>query len=719
MKKSSCALKYFTASAIVIALAGCNDSDSVTEQAADTPPVSTPAPTPGWTLAWSDEFDGSSIDDSKWTHEVNCDGGGNNEAQCYTAEAENSFVTDGMLNIVALNAAAGADKPFTSARLVTKDKADFKYGRFEMRAKLPSGQGSWPAFWLLPTDNVYGTWPLSGEIDVMEAVNLKVTDADGIEEAHLHGTLHYGRPWPNNEYSGKEYLLDNNANPADDFHTYAVEWQEGEIRWYVDDYLYATQRKTQVVYNEDEQAVGLAHKGWFTEVLDTATGDRNVVLGNEPFDQKFHILINFAVGGNWPEAVNQTGIDASAFNENNAYQIDYVRVYQCEADLETGAGCETLRDGYDSLDDALVEGKAPAPIAPSDGIARDLAIFDGSANPDWPAWDCCGGSTPELVDDADKGAVYKFMVGAEPTVNGFISRAEFITDPQGVASPFDASPLVSSGTLSFDLKVVSQPIDASSTWLVKVESNGGATAVELALTASQEGAAPVAGQWQTYTFALSDLAAAGLDLNGIDVVMFFPAWGTGEGAEYLVGNVNIADAEATTEPVSLTIFADDINPNWPLWDCCGGTSPETVSDDAEHGVVSQFSIGATPTVMGFINRPEFGGSGLPFDASSLLDNGVLQFDLKIVNATQNATTPWMLKVESNNAATAVELELTSSNEGMAPTTEWQTFTYGIQGLAEAGLDVSAIDVVMVFPKWGEGEGAVYRIDNVTMSEANE
>ena len=134
-------------------LTGCG-GDTATQT--DLSKTDTSKPATGWNLVWSDEFDGQSIDSNKWNFEVNCAGGGNNEKQCYTADKANAFTTGGMLNIVAKPAAAGAEKPYTSARLTTKKKADFKYGRFEMRAKLPSGQGAWPAFWMMPTDSVYG-----------------------------------------------------------------------------------------------------------------------------------------------------------------------------------------------------------------------------------------------------------------------------------------------------------------------------------------------------------------------------------------------------------------------------------------------------------------------------------------------------------------------------------------------------------------------------------
>lgn len=711
MKKNSGTTKYLSFGLLVAALQGCG-GDTNTDTKLDE--VNLEGPATGWELVWSDEFEGSSIDEAKWAHEVDCAGGGNQESQCYTADAANSYVADGILNIVALKAPEGAEKPYTSARLSTKGKADFTFGRIEMRAKLPSGQGSWPAFWMLPSDNVYGIWPRSGEIDIVEAVNLKAADADGNSEAHVHGTLHYGREWPKNEQSGKSYQLPDGVNPADDFHTYAIEWQQGEIRWYVDDYLYATQRRSELRYNAKGEAVGLAYKGWFTEYYDQSSGELALSWSDAPFDEKFHLIVNFAVGGNWPVSVNETGIDDSAFSESNKYQIDFVRVYQCAANQDTGKGCETVRPGYDNPDDALVEGKAPVPVPPSDGTPKDLLIFDSTPNPNWPAWDCCGGSTPSLVDDADKGAVYRFVVGESPTVNGFISRSAFITDPAGVPSPFDAAPIEATGVLSFAMKVVSAPADSNSTWMMKVESNEGATAVELPLTASSEGVAPAVGQWQTFSFPLSELAAKGLDLSAIDVVMVFPAWGTGNGAEYLLDEVKIARTDASLP--SLTVFTDNENPDWPLWDCCGGSTPQVVSDDAEHGIVSEFSIGASPTVMGFINRTELGGGGNPFDASSLYENGVVQFDLKVVSAPNVADAPWLFKVESDNAASAVELPLTSSIEGVAPGAEWQTFSFRLSTLADAGLDLSAIDVLMVFPAWGQGEGAVYRIDNVKIHQ---
>ena len=311
-----------------------------------------------WQLIWQDEFNDNNIDLNKWSFEVNCFGGGNDEQQCYTDRENNAFVEQGILKIVALkenftgpvahdddanyNPKNTRTLPYTSARLRSKNKGDWTFGRFEIRAKLPQGQGTWPAIWMLPTDWAYGGWAGSGEIDIMEAVNLKTqSDENGAtsrqEESRIHGTLHYGRAWPDNVYSGKEFHLPVGINPADGFHEYAVEWQDGEIRWYVDDIHFATQRET----------------GWYSQYMN----DDALLIngeGSAPFDQKFHLLLNFAVGGNWSAMVNDKGIDDSVFPQS--LEIDYVRVYECSVSTSTGAGCETMGDNA-----MLVEGRqAPA-----------------------------------------------------------------------------------------------------------------------------------------------------------------------------------------------------------------------------------------------------------------------------------------------------------------------------------------------------------------------
>lgn len=248
-------------------------------------PQPTPTPTPEWELVWQDEFDGSTIDDTKWSFEVNGRGGGNNELQYYTDSPDNAFIEDGKLIIQALKMEERyIGRDYTSARIRTVGKGDWLYGRFEFRAKLPYGQGLWPAIWMLPSTYNYGGWPSSGEIDIMELVG---HDADTV-----HGTLHYGG-LGNHQYTGKPYSLDEGIF-ADDFHEFAIEWEEGEIRWYVDGEKYQTQT------------------AWNTKNHDYPA----------PFDRPFHLIMNVAVGGNWPGSPDETTVFPQRM------EVDYVRVYQ-------------------------------------------------------------------------------------------------------------------------------------------------------------------------------------------------------------------------------------------------------------------------------------------------------------------------------------------------------------------------------------------------------
>lgn len=237
-------------------------------------------------MVWNDEFDYAGLPDSaKWSYDTegNSWGWGNNEAQHYTAgDTANAYVNEGLLTITARIDSMGG-KRYTSARLITKGKGDWLHGRFEIRAKLPTGLGTWPAIWMLPTDWEYGGWPASGEIDIMENVGY---DPDTIVgSAHTQSYNHV----QGTEKNAKTYV----PTSYTDFHTYALEWEEDAYRVYVDDNHYFTFR------NE-----GTGFAGW-------------------PFDKRFHLLLNLAVGGNWG---GQKGIDDSLFPHH--FQIDYVRVYQ-------------------------------------------------------------------------------------------------------------------------------------------------------------------------------------------------------------------------------------------------------------------------------------------------------------------------------------------------------------------------------------------------------
>ena len=330
-------------------------------------------------------------------------------------------------------------------------------------------------------------------------------------------------------------------------------------------------------------------------------------------------------------------------------------------------------------------------------------LFADAAKEQWSIWDCCGGSTPTLEnDDTEHGMTAEFVIGAAPTVMGLLADDDVY---------LDAASLLSNGVVQFEMKVLSAPNDASAVWKFKIEAGDTTSAVEFDLSASNEGQAPVVGQWQTYTYSLQSLFDGGLDLSAIDVLMVFPAWGTGEGAVYRLDNVMIYDPASVPAPQGLTLYDNAQNAEWPIWDCCGGSTPTEENDDADHGMVAEFAIGATPTVMGFLANDD-----VYFDASSIQQNGVVKFDMKVVSAPNDASSTWLFKIEAGDTTSAVEMNLTDSLEGAAPVVgQWQTYTFNLVDLFDAGLDTSEIDVIMVFPAWGTGDGAVYRLDNVAIT----
>jgi beta-glucanase (GH16 family) len=266
---------------------------------------------PGWALTWYDEFNDSTLDASKWAVEEGngfwgadssayVTGWGNDELQCYTRAPQNLDVRDGSLRLVArretVRDVASRDTTarcaYTSARIKSRaqnGEALFaqQYGRFEFRAKLPEGQGMWPALWMLPLNDTYGTWAASGEIDVMEA--------RGQNPRVVLGTLHYGGQWPNNVHTGMDYTLPNGGRISD-WHVYAVEWSPQRIAWFVDDSLYQVQT------------------AWYTGTRKDSTA--------APFDQPFYLVMNLAVGGRF------LGPPDSTTSFPGEMQVDWVRAWE-------------------------------------------------------------------------------------------------------------------------------------------------------------------------------------------------------------------------------------------------------------------------------------------------------------------------------------------------------------------------------------------------------
>lgn len=284
-----------------------------------------------WHLIWSEEFDGKALDLNRWSYDIDCWGGGNEERQCYTDRAENLQVEDGQLKIIARREAVSgpalpahlreasadpdltAQKSVSSARIHTRGKVQWLYGRIEIRAKFPLGQGMWPAIWMLPADNSYGDWAASGEIDgeidIVEAVNLGTQCRkclNGVED-QIFGSLHFGGEWPKNKHKSSKIAL---AGDISDFHIYALEWRAGEFRWFVDGKHYAT----------------LTSKNWYSE--------SKRARGREaaPFDQPFYLILNLAIGGSLPESRNEKAVDPAGFPK--WMEVDYIRIYRETSDAQ-------------------------------------------------------------------------------------------------------------------------------------------------------------------------------------------------------------------------------------------------------------------------------------------------------------------------------------------------------------------------------------------------
>lgn len=234
-------------------------------------------------LIWSDEFDGPALDTTRWSYDIGngcpdlC-GWGNNEQQYYTDAPENIKVENGLLVITGREDNMGGED-YSSAKIKSQWKGDFRYGRFEARMKFPTTQGVWPAFWMLPTESIYGIWPRSGEMDIVEMIGKKPGQAVG--------TVHTGMPYA---YNSGYYDLSPGQIFADNFHVFAMEWEPDSITWFVDGIQY--------------------HQLTPSDIGPWA-----------PFQEDFYLILNLALGGNWPGNVDATTVLPQTL------EVDYVRVY--------------------------------------------------------------------------------------------------------------------------------------------------------------------------------------------------------------------------------------------------------------------------------------------------------------------------------------------------------------------------------------------------------
>lgn len=243
----------------------------------------TPESYTGYDLIWSDEFNGTALNTSDWTHEIGGHGWGNEEHQYYTDRTENSFLSDGNL-VIEAKKENFSGSAYTSARLITRNKESFAFGRIDIRAILPEGQGIWPALWMLGQNFGDIGWPACGEIDIMELV--------GHEPSKVHGTAHWGPQGQTySHHKGGSYSLGGGEKFSEKYHVFSLEWEPNSIRYFVDD----------------------------NEYYHITPSDVN---GNYPFNADFFFIFNIAVGGRWPGSP-----DATTQFPQRMY-VDYVRVFQ-------------------------------------------------------------------------------------------------------------------------------------------------------------------------------------------------------------------------------------------------------------------------------------------------------------------------------------------------------------------------------------------------------
>ncbi len=603
-------------------------------------------------LVWSDEFTGTSLDLNKWQPQIGdgCDiglcGWGNNELQYY--QAANATVSGGTLKITAKKERVRA-KQYTSARLRTLNLGDWTYGRFEARIKLPAGQGLWPAFWMLPTDEVYGGWPQSGEIDILEV--------KGQSTSVIYGTIHFGDPYPNNRNSGSELL--NVAAPfSDAFHVYAIEWEPNEIRWYLDDKLFG--RKT---------PSDLRGRPW-------------------PFDQRFHLLMNMAVGGTFVGAV-----DNSIFPKS--MEVDYVRVYNRSRPTMTGAHrvaqnqIGIVYSVQNAASGASYSWSVPPGAAIVSGQGTNTIVVDfasSSGNVGVVVGDGCGGATlaiPVTVEPPDSldrvyedfesnrlpllfasGALNDSAANPNPAgVNSSPVVARYVRDigsqydtlVYGVSSIPDASVFTGSAKRFYlDVYTTAPPGTTVSVQLEDSTKTTGSNfptgrhSTYLAKTS-------VSNQWERLRLDFNARWDGGTADNAIDTLVVLLDGGWFSGDTYYLDNLSAyasgpADTTPPAAPTALT--ATPASSNRIDLDWANNSEPDLASYSVYRSTVSGFTPGAG-------NRIASGVLASAYSNTGLAASTTYYYKVTALDATGNESAP------SNQASATTSGSCTAASTHVA------------------------------------------------------
>jgi beta-glucanase (GH16 family) len=712
--------RYAAALVLLAGLTACGGvSDEIPAGNYVPPPIE-------WQLAFADEFDGDTLDAGKWNVDTGdgcpdfC-GWGNNELQSYTAD--NIQVAGGVLTIQGRQEADGS---YTSARINTRGKFDFTYGRVEISARLPEGKGIWPAIWMLPSDEtVYGPWPRGGEIDIMEAFNPGV---DG--NTSTKSTTHYGLPTgPTN---GTSSANDLGVSPSLGFHEYTMEWERDTMRFFVDGVHFQTQKASN--WYSYFPADGL---GYFNEYGAFKLGPRDA-----PFDQLFHLILNLAIGG---DPVGNP--DASTVFPQN-FEIDYIRVYECvnsNPDTERGCGVadasvvplkdndggplqnvETAQPYLERLD-LYVDGPEVIELNVGGEVATNTLQVNGYTS------DGASVINDPMAADPDDAENTVWHVAVSGGVANVYLESQDLTDDLILDTGFNFSgnrnvgpggdPV---GEVAFDMLVNS--IDEGTDLLVKLDS-GYPNLGQVVIPATEI----AVGAWKTYSVKFDMLlgnpldGGAGVDLANVANPFVFEV--QNGAADVYIDNIRVTNAckvvgacgaDLKTKGVpDLVVFDDAVNT--AVWgsgigasdsgsgynDYFVGTNPADkvnwsilADTDPDRGNVIQVTFNDSDAFgVWFVKSP------VPVDANAY-NSGAVVFDLKVLDYGSN-TTGMTFKIDCLYPCTSGDKALGVVADGV-----WETITFPVSQLTSTGLDLSNVNTgIVIFPTTQAG-GITFQLDNI-------
>lgn len=684
----------------MLIISGCGgNSDSAEGGNQPTEPL-TPR---GWELIWSDEFEGNALDNSKWNIQTGdgtaqgIPGWGNNELQSY--QADNIRLNGGNLIITAREQRAADGRNYTSARINSAGKLDVKYGRIETSIQTPMGKGLWSAFWMLPTDSPYGTWAASGEIDIMEVFS---RDPAPFTQA----VIHYGMAWPLNLYSYKKY---DQFDPSDGFHTYALEWDQEELRWFVDGTHFHT----------------ISNATYWSLYKDTATNAHTPGSDSAPFDSPFHLLLNLAVGGNLPG-------DPIPSSLPSEMRVDYVRVYKCNINPATGTGCDGLKD--------LVDPNVTAPL-PQSPFRTEYLLYAESAGPvtfagveetlplNIGVWDNNGALGMSEVDSGDDHGV---VIDLFTRGGGNISLYAADSSRQQLFGMGDAADSGDyAGEIQFDLYVYSDETDLDAGFQVKLDSGF----PDLGLVEIPFADIPK-DKWTRVTVQISDIVHsanpfAGRPVDLANVLSLFVLEPTGS-AHLRLDNIKILCAHPEEGGCGITppspppppsnepfdVYIDSVNPVWDtgINAADSGSGWSNYSDGANPANKSQWrelTISDPPRgqvlEVSFTGGAEFGvwfiQSSSGVDLSAYAD-GFVSFDIKVDNYSEDS--PGMtMKIDCVFPCTSGDQRIGRVGDG-----EWETVNIPVAQLLAGGLNIANVNTGLVIFPTNQDAPLTFLLDNL-------